>query len=139
MAKSALGFILALALSLIWTVPASGATYEVDYVVAGTPGAGATCFGGSNGAQVCYNPTGDRIWVHDTASDGASAVAQWQNYLDGDNTIHRHGECRNSLGAGSQGACNKNFQEGTRLYIRACRINFSTGSGSCDGFVLFRA
>lgn len=56
--------------------------------------------------EVCFQPNGDTFWVHDKASDGRSAYAEWTNPRTGES-----GTCRNSMGAGTWGACGYDFRE----------------------------
>jgi hypothetical protein len=65
-------------------------------------------------AEVCFHLYGDQVWVYDARGDGHAAIGQWSNYLrDADGTWikYREGECRNSLGHGQWGVCNKEFFE----------------------------
>ena len=73
----------------------------------------------TTGARACFQAYGDRWWVQDTAPDSASAEARWRNYHS-DGSLHRLGVCRNSLGNGNWGVCNKNYNEGTSIQWRAC-------------------
>ncbi|MFD8035573.1 hypothetical protein ACFV3F_44030 [Streptomyces sp. NPDC059717] len=75
-----------------------------------------TCIN-SVGADVCFMPWGDKIWVYDTQADGASAVARW--YTD----YGRWGTCRNAHGAGEWAFCNKDFAEGHTIYFRATQYD----------------
>ncbi|EHK88656.1 hypothetical protein ACWGRK_08450 [Saccharomonospora azurea] len=104
---------------------ASAAAYEVDRVVKGTPpSSGVQCLS-VTGAQACFENYGDKWWVKDTSSDGASAVVIWDNYRNG--SLYRQGECQNRMGAGSWGVCNKNYYEGSNLQFRVCVADFSEG------------
>lgn len=90
-------------------------SYEWDTAVAGTPP--ATFSGGCvtmTGAKSCYETYGDKWWVLDTAADGHSATASWENYLKNDLDgwdPWRHGSCVNKLGKDHWGVCNKNYYE----------------------------
>ncbi|MGI5328463.1 hypothetical protein [Actinomadura nitritigenes] len=74
----------------------------------------------SSGARVCYESSGDYIWVYDSSGDGASAVARW--YTD----YGRWGTCRNAHGKGHWAYCNKNFAEGAAIYFRASQYDGDT-------------
>lgn len=105
--------------------------YEWNNAVAGSPPGGMPC-GAIAGATVCWEAGGDRWWVQDTASDGRSAVSDWLNYVNG--AVHRTGGCRNGLGAGTWGFCNKDYIENSTLLFRECRNegaspNFTACSG----------
>jgi hypothetical protein len=93
-------------------------------------------------AEVCFALYGDQIWVYDARGDGKAAIGQWSNYLRnaaGDWILYREGECRNSLGHGHWGLCNKEFYEdstnpnakgghGSGLRLWAC-----TAATMCNG------
>ncbi len=91
---------------------------ELDSAVASSgPPPGLLCPAVA-GAIACFDPYGDRWYVKDTAADSASAEARWNNYLS--NELYRTGICRNSLGAGRWGVCNKNYYEQSTVHWRAC-------------------
>jgi hypothetical protein len=81
------------------------------------PPRGAECHD-ITGARVCFVPDGDQWYVRDTDEDSASADAVWVNYRNGE--IYRTGICRNALGEGKWGVCNKNYFEGSEInyYVR---------------------
>lgn len=101
---------------------ASVAAYEVDRAVKGTPPADVSCIE-VTGAIACFQQYGDKWWVKDTAADGASAVAVWNNYRNG--SLYRQGQCENRLGAGTWGVCNKNYYEDSVVEWAACVVDFS--------------
>ncbi len=93
-------------------------------VESGPPPAGAGCddhFNADSGttlildAAACFVAYGDYFYVKDLRPDGKSAVAYWV-ILEADG---RRGACRNSLGAGKWGRCNKNLPEGRPMQLRA--------------------
>lgn len=90
---------------------------ELDRAVAGDPPSGLECVS-TTGARACFEKQGDKWWVLDTAADSASADAVWQNYRNG--SLHRQGICRNSLGNGKWGVCNKNYYEDSGVRWAAC-------------------
>lgn len=90
---------------------------ELNQAVAGNPPSGLPCVK-TTGATACFEASGDKWWVKDTAGDGASAEAFWQNYRNG--SLYRTGVCRNSLGNGEWGVCNKNYYEDSGLRWAAC-------------------
>ena len=112
------------ALSLVQPAPASAVTYtEWNTAVASGPPPSGT--GGCDwhypptgtttwDAYVCFIPYGDYFYVYDRAPDGKSAVAYWTHWGG-----TRTGACRNSLGAGKWGVCNKNLDEGIVVSLRA--------------------
>ena len=85
---------------LFGTGTASADIYEWDS--ASPSGSSSGTCASTVGAHVCFVSYGDRLYVHDTASDGASAVLDW--YING--LPLREGGCRNSMGNGSWGLCN---------------------------------
>ncbi len=105
--------------------PTAAAVHEVNQAVAGSPPSGLPCVA-MPGANACYQAYGDRWWVKDTASDGASAEAFWENRRNGD--LYRHGVCRNSLGNGTWGVCNKNYYEDSTIFWTACVYDGSAGT-----------
>jgi hypothetical protein len=119
LAAALLGFVAVLTIpSAAMAAPA----YELNTAVAGTPPSGLSCVS-ATGVTICYEKDGDIWWVKDTKADSASAVADWLNYRNGD--LYRQGGCRNALGSGKWGYCNKNYYETSRLVARACVIDYS--------------
>ncbi|OQO92333.1 hypothetical protein B1813_08930 [Saccharomonospora piscinae] len=110
------------------TAAADGAYgYEVDYGTSvSTPGNALCTFNAT--VQVCFQPYGDKIYLKDKLADGRSAVAVWENQIVSGN-LYRHGECRNTRGAGTWVVCNKNYYEGSILLIKAGTRDLS-GDGS---------
>lgn len=100
------------------------AAVELDHAVAGTPPSGLDCVS-VTGATACFEHYGDRWWVKDTAADSASAEARWDNYRNG--SLYRSGICRNGLGNGKWGVCNKNYYEDSTLVFIACVYDASAG------------
>jgi hypothetical protein len=100
------------ATSLSSPVPAQARTdATVGQATADSPPDSAPCLGMA-GVNTCFEVNGDRFWVDDTASDGASAVAQWAVYCKGDGALVNSGQCNQSggcvrgwskCGAGGQG------------------------------------
>jgi hypothetical protein len=72
----------------------------------------------------CFAASGDVFQVHDQTGDHHSIALYWQNWVDG--AKYRHGACVESRGAGSVGDCNKNFIEGSGIYIQACTFESAT-------------
>lgn len=125
----AIAAMLGLASALVTPGAAMAAGYEVDHAVAGSVPDGLNCVS-ITGAKVCYEHDGDKWWVKDTKEDGASAVAEWVNYRNG--VLYREGSCRNSLGNGKWGYCNKNYYEDSGVYAKVCVVNYSAGgTGTC--------
>lgn len=79
----------------------------------------ATCTN-SVGADVCYQPHGDYIWVYDDQADGYSAVARWYT------SYGRWGTCQNTYTAGEWVLCNKDFAEGETIHFTATQYRSST-------------
>ncbi|QFZ18541.1 hypothetical protein [Saccharothrix syringae] len=98
---------------------------EFNQAVAGTPPSGLPCVS-TTGATACFEANGDKWWVRDTAADSASAEAFWENYRGG--SLYRTGVCRNSLGNGKWGVCNKNYYEDSGLRWSACVYDASAGT-----------
>ncbi len=111
-------------------------TQEVDTAVAGTPPtfSSAVC-NTYTGAKVCFDKTGDDIWVLDTLSDGHAARADWGNYLwDGDSwQEYRWGDCTSSLKAGNWGVCRKDFYENTSMNAFGSRGSY-VGINACETY-----
>lgn len=66
----------------------------------------------ANGGYACFEANGDHIWIHDTASDSASAIAYWQV------SNGTSGSCTNSLGGGAWKDCNYNFDEDYQVRLK---------------------
>ena len=121
-----------------YPTPARAAVqFEWDYAVRGTPPDGLEC-ATYLGAKACYQEYGDTLWVKDLASDGFSAIARWWDYIDeggGRYKLYRQGACRNKLGSGAWGYCNKNFWETNMLVSTPCLYDGDTGRfypADCD-------
>jgi hypothetical protein len=73
----------------------------------------------SSGAEVCFQPWGDQIWVRDLRADHATAVARWST------DYGRSGIC---VGKGFRrwAACNKDFKEAHVITWCAAQRNLST-------------
>jgi hypothetical protein len=75
------------------------------------------CQAYSGGANVCFQPYGDLLWVNDTQGDGNSAYIYWENWQAGsDGLVYlvRYGRCYNRLGSANGWAvCDKDFVETT--------------------------
>ncbi|EID52706.1 hypothetical protein [Saccharomonospora xinjiangensis] len=99
--------------------------YELDLAVAGTPPSSGLVCKSVTGAYACFEHYGDKWWVKDTATDGASAVVIWDNYRNG--SLYRQGECQNRLGSGQWGVCNKNYYEDSTLDWVVCVFDVSEG------------
>jgi hypothetical protein len=96
---------------------------EVNTAVAGTPPAMSSMACVANTyVTVCWEPSGDRIWVRDDEADGKRAVAEWFAGA-GTSNYWRNGICNNSLGAGVWGQCNKDMVEGSNIGLRGTRLN----------------
>lgn len=100
--------------------------YEVDYAVAGDPPINRGPCLQRVGAVICFEASGDKWWVQDTDEDHASAVAEWYNHRNG--SLYRQGACRNTLGYGKWGVCNKDYYETSDIEARACVVNLSASS-----------
>jgi len=118
---------------LLSTASAAAVAVEFNRAVASGQSPMSTC-ASTTGALACYYQASDTWYVQDTAADGASAEARWENYRNDD--LYRSGICRNSLGNGNWGACNKNYYEDSTLWWRACVYNGSAGTlVRCSGWV----
>jgi len=78
--------------------------------------------GETYGAWVCFESSGDDIWVKDTAPDGASAVADWYVNYDRDTP-----DCVNSHGANTWHECTFDMREEGTIYFRARVYDASEG------------
>jgi hypothetical protein len=107
---------------------------ELDFAVRGTLPSGEllTCRATSEPAtvEVCYEKNGDRWWVLDLESDGASALVFWFNYRGSGANPYREGFCVNSLGEGVWGQCDKNYYENSGLEGYPCI--WDRGSGGIE-------
>ncbi|MFD8423198.1 hypothetical protein [Streptomyces sp. NPDC059466] len=119
----------ALALALSAASPAAAADDSWQQGIrTSNPGSAALCVGSPDKARVCFNPTGDKIYVYDGDADSASAVADWENYKHwNDTSIYRTGQCVNSEGAGTWVVCNKDFYEDGLILMRARTYDRSAG------------
>ncbi|WP_326790281.1 hypothetical protein [Streptomyces sp. NBC_00151] len=133
-------FVGALALALSGASPAAAAddSWQQGTRTSGPSGA-AGCVGSGLKARVCFDPTGDKIYVYDGDADSASAVADWENYKYWtDNSVYRSGQCVNSEGADTWVVCNKNFYEEGLILLIARTYDRSagewTGSYGSQGF-----
>ncbi|MFG1920821.1 hypothetical protein [Cryptosporangium sp. NPDC048952] len=93
---------------------------EIDKAVAksGKRGAGP-CSAKLVGGYGCYQTYGDLWWVYDTKGDSHSAVVFWELGT-------RSGQCANSMGNGTIGACNKNYAEGSTGRAKVCIMDWDT-------------
>ncbi len=98
--------------------------FEWNDAVAGTPPSGMPSVS-ITGADTRFRGKGDEWWVKDTSRDGYSAVARWWNYL-ADGTLHRQGACKNSMGYGDWGICNKDYSESSTVLWTACLYDGGT-------------
>lgn len=138
-AYAAVTLFVAVVATLVTPTAASAApTPENDYAVAATVDTVLNCYA-IDGAKVCYEKSGDKWWVQDTAKDGMSAVADWRNYLTANGDLYRQGKCINSLGYGNWGVCNKNYYETSKLIMRICVIDYSGGGSVCSNWVTVQA
>jgi hypothetical protein len=130
--KVAVACLIGLTAAVVMPTAASAAdTYEKNNAVAGnlpSSVSAADCVQ-TEGAKVCFQSNSDTWWVKDTAADGASAEAMWSNWLDGqlDSEAYRSGSCRNTLGNGQWGYCNKNYYEGSSLRAQPAVWDRSAG------------
>jgi hypothetical protein len=89
---------------------------------------GLPCASNGSGAIACFQSNGDKIWIKDDGDDGHSAIAVWQHYL-GDGA-YRKGYCRNALGYGRWGVCNKQLSEDSYFEWWAVEYDAETGQWS---------
>ncbi|MFF7333308.1 hypothetical protein [Streptomyces sp. NPDC008150] len=118
----------ALAIALSGASPAAAAdSFQQGTKVSG-PSSGAGCVGSIDKAKVCFDPSGDKIYVYDGDADSASAVSDWENYKHwNDSGIYRSGQCVNSEGAGTWVVCNKDFYEEGLVFMVARTYDRSAG------------
>lgn len=138
----ALGGLLVAAFIGVASRPASAATWEHDVAVKGNPTGSAVCAHRA-GVEACFKADGDVWWVGDTAKDGYSAEARWEEWLPlggGDSVLNRNGACVNSLGSPNWGKCDKDYQENGELWFRGCVIDASKGElKACTDWMCVRA
>lgn len=144
--KMAVGSIATALLVVGMSHPAAAA--ETDTAVSsGTP-TNASCITELSGAEACFKPDGDILYVLDTSRDGHDVYAKWDNQLrdsSGSFRSYRTGSCRSSLGYGNWAACNKDFYEdssdnayggnGSRILLYACVDDL--GDDSCTGITVY--
>jgi hypothetical protein len=127
-ALSAVG--IGFAMVLATTVPASAApAIERDYAPAtGSITNPTACVyvedNDFNPGTGCFAAAGDILYAADGKSDGHSVALHWLNYRDG--SLYREGYCIQTHGKDTGGRCNKNFVEGSSLWIRACTYESGT-------------
>jgi hypothetical protein len=121
------------AVSLLAPTAAHAAYYggETNYAELSSGPTGTYYCTAITGANVCYKPAGDLLYVKDLREDGQSAVAEWLVMPDS-GTTWRDGSCVNKLGAFHWGVCNKNFEEGWNMWLRAARYDagYRTDNGA---------
>jgi hypothetical protein len=118
---------------------------ETDYAVAATPSASVNdnCVS-YTGVKACFEKYGDKIWVLDTAPDGYRADGAWHNDLwNGSSWVdYRLGTCRNTLGSGRWGYCNKDFYEDDTLNAKGGRgsaiMLWACDEGPCSADIWIR-
>ncbi|MEU8239691.1 hypothetical protein AB0C07_15720 [Actinoplanes missouriensis] len=111
---------------LINPAPAAAAAWEYNDAVASSAPTGDFECHSVTGVTACYKPYGDVFYVKDTAADSASATAMWyMNYNRDWNYWDRQGECRNKLGNGKWGACNKDLDEEAFVKMTGRVVDFS--------------
>lgn len=112
----------AIGATLVLMFPTAGfAAYfgaETDYATSSAAPSGTFYCMSVIGATACFEPYGDVFYVKDTQADGYAAVAEWDTALS-----YRDGSCVNHLGNGKWGVCNKNFDEGEYLKLKAATYN----------------
>jgi hypothetical protein len=104
--------------------PAPSAAQVAPAGVAAAPAASTSlyCVSNGHGAQACFAPYGDKIYVKDTKSDGYSAVGWFRT------DYGRSSGCRNSHGAGTWAVCNFNMREGHKVTLWAVDLNKPTNT-----------
>ncbi|MFD6230029.1 hypothetical protein ACFWFZ_24610 [Streptomyces sp. NPDC060232] len=75
----------------------------------------------TEGARVCFEHSGDIIWVKDTKADGLSAVG------GGHTNYGRYEGCRNKAGHNKWVKCNFDFAEDKKIRMEAFRYDGDTG------------
>lgn len=99
----------------------SALSYEWDIAKPGRYPGGLPC-AKTTGSWVCFQSKGEKFWVKDIAGDEMSAIAKWRLPQQGT----REGYCRNRLGVGHWGYCNKSFLEGRLVHWWAARYDRDT-------------
>ncbi|WP_344651022.1 hypothetical protein, partial [Cryptosporangium japonicum] len=115
------------------TKPPAKKAPEIDKAAAksGKRGAGP-CSAKLVGGYGCYQTYGDLWWVYDTKGDGHSAVVFWE-------LGNRSGQCANSMGNGTIGACNKNYAEGSTGRAKVCIMDWDTKQmHGCTAYFTFK-
>jgi hypothetical protein len=92
--------------------------YETNYVAISSGPTGDYLCVSHTGAEVCFTPNGDLIFVRDIKADGYAAVGE---FIVAGTNPSRSGSCVNNLGVGNWGLCNKNFPEDKVIYFNGAR------------------
>ncbi|WP_306292943.1 hypothetical protein [Streptomyces tsukubensis] len=97
---------------------------EPPVEVAKAAGSTHACLGATAvaGAEGCFQPYGDVIWVHDTKSDGRSAAVGVTTDYGRAGYV-----CIHSGGAGTWGTCNKNYKETGNVKLQVATYEKPTG------------
>jgi hypothetical protein len=111
-------------LTLVGGAAPALAADDTNRATAGSKPGGIPCIDNGSGAIACFQSRGDKVWVKDDKADGHSAINVWSQYLGPGE--YREGWCRNTLGAGRWGYCNKEMRESTYIEFWAVEYDAET-------------
>jgi hypothetical protein len=123
-ALAALALVGGVAISVV--VPASAAS------AAGLCGAGSTVVSPDGGSAVCFNPTGEHLWVCDNASDGHHPGAWYRVNSDANHQVDY------DLGFGNCHDVNLDTVESATVHYQACNYEGSVEL-NCSAWVSYSA
>lgn len=138
-ARAILGAAAAGAAVIALSTPAAAVDYdeynETTQVANSSMNTADVCVGVGNATGTgCFKKDGDVFLVQDTLPDGMAVYVNWENQLRNANGVwmdYRSGTCKHRLGAGTTGACNKDFYENSSSNAvggKGSRIRFKTCS-----------
>jgi hypothetical protein len=112
------------AAAMLVAAPAALGADDTNLAKRGSVPDGLECIHNGSGAKACFQPRGDTFWIKDDDSDGRSAIIVWEQYLGPGE--YRKGWCRNMLGGGSWGYCNKELEELSQIEFWAVEYDADT-------------
>lgn len=116
-------------LALPATAPAQAEPFTTYTAKAATYPASCTATSSGTGVKVCWQATGEKLYVKDTAADGRRVGAYFMatygsHYVDG--------ICVSTLGSGKTGLCDLALTEGLKVTIFSVTCDVSTAAHGCQ-------
>lgn len=87
-----------------------------------SPDAQFYCVDNNHGAEACFQPYGDKVWVADYRANGYSAAAYWKT------DYGRTGTCYDGTVDKNWHVCDYNMREGRHITIWAVNVRRSTNT-----------